>query len=72
MGGVNSTYDENMVYAVMAYQEKIGLEATGILDINTQIYLADDVRESEVLIDNQLAKAFECLGEAYNGYLLKE
>lgn len=72
VGGVNSTYDENMVYAVMAYQEKIGLEATGILDINTQIYLADDVRESEVLIDNQLAKAFECLGEAYNGYLLKE
>lgn len=70
IGVVDDKYDENMKYAVIAYQEKLGVEATGVLDIGTQIQLDNEADYCEVVIDNQLAKAFERFGEEYTGYLM--
>ncbi len=65
----NEEFDEAMKYAVMAYQEDKGLEATGVLDINTQICMEGDVSGLEVLIDNQAAAAFDYFGLTYTGFM---
>ena len=66
VGEYNDEFDEDMKYAVMAYQEKAGIEATGVLDINTQICMEDDASDCKVLIDRQSLKAFEYFGLQYN------
>lgn len=67
VGVRNNEYDETMKYAVMAYQEDAGLEATGVLDISTQICMENDASGEKVLIDSQAAKAFEYFGLTYSG-----
>lgn len=71
-GERNEEFDESMKYAVMAYQEDTGLEATGVLDINTQICMEGDVSSQQVLIDNQTAAAFEYFGLTYTGFTVAE
>lgn len=66
------TYDEAMTHAVKAYQESAGLDATGVLDINTQICLDNDASEQEVLIDLQTAAAFEYFDLEYDGFRIAE
>ena len=71
VGYFDTPYDEKMKYAVMAFQGDSSLEPTGVLDINTQMFLFDKAAEVEVGIDNQMAKAFELFGLEYTGYLKK-
>ncbi len=68
-GATDTSYDETMANAVMAFQSDNGLEATGIMDIYTQMRLSDKADKVEMLIDMQLSKAFELMGIEYTGYL---
>lgn len=70
--GRSDEYDEMLGYAVMAFQEAEGLEVTGTLDIATQMYIAERARSVEVVVDRQLAKAYECIGLEYDGFLEAE
>lgn len=71
VGTLDDTFTEQMQEAVMAYQESRGLEKTGILDINTQVYLENDTSGLRYLSDNQLAAALELLGVEYELILAK-
>ena len=72
VGSLETPYDEKMQFAVAAFQSDMGIEPTGVLDINTQIYLANQANEKELVVDNQAAKAFELLGIEYTGYLMAQ
>ncbi|MBE7027212.1 MAG: PDZ domain-containing protein [Ruminococcaceae bacterium] len=72
VGSFDTPYDEKMQFAVAAFQNDMGIEPTGTLDINTQICLANKANDAELLVDNQAAKAFELLGIEYTGYLMAE
>jgi len=62
VGTMDDIYSGEMLNAVASFQRDVGLEVTGVLDINTQIYLDNDADGAKVLVDKQLYTAFDMLG----------
>ena len=55
----NDEFDENMYYAVKDFQQMTGLYPYGVLDFTTQLKIEEVLKQCEVEIDDQLAKAVE-------------
>ncbi|UKI38696.1 MAG: peptidoglycan-binding protein [Clostridiales bacterium] len=55
----NGEFDENMYYAVKDFQQMTGLYPYGVLDFTTQLKIEEVLKQCEVEIDDQLAKAVE-------------
>lgn len=64
-------YTEKTVNAIKAFQKSKGLSETGVCDITTQIYIANEADAQIVTVDMQMAKALEILGSDYKVYTLK-
>ncbi len=65
-------YSEKTESAVKSFQEIAGLEQTGVCDITTQIFLANEADSKDIYIDRQFNKAVELLGSDYETYKIKE
>jgi len=62
VGAMDDVFSSEMKRAVNSFQHDTGLDATGILDVNTQIYLDNNSANVKVTIDKQLYTAFDILG----------
>lgn len=62
-GTVDGVFDADTKEAVKLFQEKYGLDATGKLDINTQIELDNATMDIQTTVDRQFAKAVEILSD---------
>ncbi len=60
-GTVDGIFDADTQAAVKEFQEKRGLDATGVLDIMTQAELDNATMNIETTVDRQYAKAIELL-----------
>ncbi len=65
-------YNQRTEAAVKEFQRKKGLAETGICDITTQIYIANEANSYIVTLDLQMAKALEILKSDYKVYTLKK
>ena len=61
-GEINDQYNEKTAAAVEAFQGKCGLEATGVMDITTQLFLEDIASKTVVTVDNQYNEALKLFG----------
>ena len=60
-GAVDGVFDADTVSAIKLFQEKQGLEASGVLDIMTQAELDNMSADIKTTVDRQYAKAVELL-----------
>lgn len=60
-GSVDGVFDADTAAAVKLFQEKQGLEGTGVLDIMTQAELDNATADIKTTVDRQYAKAVEIL-----------
>lgn len=60
-GEADGTYSEALTKATAAFQTSCGMEPTGVMDIMTQVNLANSTANIETLIDNQLETAVKVL-----------
>lgn len=58
----DKTFDKELEVAVLKFQADNSLYPYGVADINTQLTLHTKVMLGDILVDNQLDKAFELLG----------
>ncbi len=64
-GEINDVYDEDLFYAVHAFQTRTNLFPYGVLDVTTQIQLINTLSMTEEMTDNQLAEAFAIFNMNY-------
>ena len=57
VGEVDETFDKELVLSVKAYQQAMGLPATGAMDIEVQIQFKNVLSEVKILVDRQLDTA---------------
>ena len=67
----DDVYSEKTEDAVKYFQEIAGLEQTGVCDITTQMFLANEADSKNIYIDLQFNKAIELLGADYETYTVK-
>lgn len=60
-GTVDGVFDQDTVDAIKLFQEKQGLDVTGVLDIMTQTELDNATSDIKTTVDRQYAKAVEIL-----------
>ncbi|MBQ7039380.1 MAG: peptidoglycan-binding protein [Clostridia bacterium] len=58
----SKVFDKELEVAVLRFQADSELYPYGVADINTQLTLHTKVMLGDILVDNQLDKAFELLG----------
>ena len=61
-GEINDEFDNDMYYAVYAFQKQVKVFPYGVMDITTQIQLRNYMATVKVEHDNQLEAAFEHFG----------
>jgi len=61
VGEVDEQYDRELTLSVRSFQKQVGLPATGVMDIETQILFQNLLKETRIVIDNQLDTAVEYL-----------
>lgn len=65
-GEMGEEYTQSMAEAVALFQQDVEYEATGELDLNTQIRLENEAILVNVTLDNQMDKAIELFGIGEN------
>ena len=61
----NNTFDADLEAYVLDFQLSKGLTPTGKLDRITMVQIENAFAQTEVLVDNQLYKAYEYFGGSY-------
>jgi len=60
-GEMDDVYDRELTLAVKSFQQRTGMPATGVMDIETQIFFNNILQEVRIEVDRQLDKAIEVL-----------
>ena len=63
VGIPDETFGENTFYAVKKFQELTDLFPYGVLDITTQLAVANKLQNTQVMLDDTLAKALQIIRE---------